>query len=111
MVCGGFADVEFAEDAADVSLECLRAEEELLADALVGVSLCHEREHLALAGRKFGERPRVAPVADETGDDGGVDDALSISDSSQRVGQRANFRDAVFQEVALGYRPAQRLTR
>src|ERR687897_3408993 len=46
----GFADVELAEDVADVSLESLRAEEELLADALVGVALCHESEHLPLTG-------------------------------------------------------------
>jgi hypothetical protein len=68
------------------------------------VSLCHESEHLPLAGRELGERPCVASVGDEAGDDGGVDDALSVSDAPERVGQRADLRYAVLQEVARAFR-------
>src|SRR5215217_9523342 len=77
MVCRHLADIELAEDASDVSLERLRTEEQSLGDSAVGVSLCHERKHLALPRGELREWPGVAAVADETGDDRGIDHTLS----------------------------------
>ena len=49
-------EVEFAQNAADVSFDRFAGYEELFADAAVGAPLRHQCEHLALAGAEFGQR-------------------------------------------------------
>src|SRR2546425_529227 len=77
VVVAALADAELEEDVAHVRLDGLRAEEELLADALVRVSLCDQREHLALALRQLVEQALLAPAAHQSGDDRRIEHALA----------------------------------
>ena len=61
-------------------LDGLRAEDEAVADPLVGSALGHEREHLAFAVGELGERAVRSGPLDEAGDDGWVEDALAIAE-------------------------------
>ena len=49
VVVARLLDTELHEDVFHVRLDCLRAQEEALADALVGTALGYQRKHLALA--------------------------------------------------------------
>lgn len=56
---GPAADVQLAEDAADVVAHRLRADEKRLGDLVVAEALCHEVEHFALAGRRLTKAIRL----------------------------------------------------
>src|SRR3954449_10082353 len=98
MVGGGFAEPELEEDLADVGLDGALAEEQALADALVGVAFGHEGEYLAFARGELLKGPGVA-ARDQPGDDGGIDDALALGYAPQRVGEHGDVGDAVLEQV------------
>jgi hypothetical protein len=55
MVIGSVRDAELEEDAPDVAFDGAFGEDESLGDAVVGASLGHESEDLALAVTEFSE--------------------------------------------------------
>src|SRR4051794_27361027 len=78
-------EVQLLEDAADVALDGLLAQEQSLGDGPIGPTFGDQRENVALAGGQFAERRRRAGLADEPGDDRRVDDALAGADASDRI--------------------------
>src|SRR5215204_4793171 len=100
VVVGRLADPEFPEDVPHVGLDGLRAQEELLADAVVRMSLGHEQEDLELASGEFVERAARARSPDHPGDDRRVENALALVDAVQRVDEYGYVRDALLEEVA-----------
>src|SRR3954452_10234774 len=78
MVVARLFDPELHEDVFHVGLDRLRAQEEALADALVGTALGHQREHLALALGQLVESTRRSSASDQARDDRRVDDALAL---------------------------------
>src|SRR6266567_6170915 len=73
VIVGCECEVKLLEDAVHVRLDRLGAEEELLADALVGAAFGHQAEYLAFACGEFAERPLVAATAEQLADDFRVD--------------------------------------
>ena len=71
-----------------------------VADALVGVALGHQREHLALALGELVERPLRAPRAHQPRHDRRVDHALALVDPAQRVDQHREVGHALLEQVA-----------
>ena len=64
VIVWGEQELDLREDVRDVRLDCLRGEEQSVADGLVRATLRHEGEDLALALRqvigRLDEAPRVA---------------------------------------------------
>ena len=97
---GSTAEPELLEDLADVRLDRLRAQEELLADGLVRAALGDQREHLALAVGELVERALLARAVDEARDDRRVEHALALGDAPQRVGEHGDVGHAFLEQVA-----------
>src|SRR5262245_2976488 len=91
---------ELHEDAADVALHRLGAEDADLRDPPVGMPLRHEAEDLALARGQLVERPRLAGPVEQPVDDRGVEYALAVRDPPERVAQDTRVTDAFLQQVA-----------
>src|SRR5262249_30780966 len=99
VVVGSFIQAQFAEDAADVSLDRLGAQHQNLGDALVRPALGDEREYLAFASAQFIEGSRPAGPPDQPGDDGWVEYAFALGDTHNRVLEHADVRYALFEQV------------
>src|SRR5205823_5898595 len=78
----------------------LGAEEELLADAIVGMPLCDQCEDFAFARGQLVERTRLARSTDEPGDDGRIEHAFVFVDPLERVDEEGDVFDAVLEQVA-----------
>ena len=83
-----------------VRLDGLQAENQAVADPLVGSAFGHEREHLALALGELGERAVGSGPLDEAGDDGRIEHALTLVDAPERVGQDGDVGDSLLEQVA-----------
>jgi hypothetical protein len=82
-----------------VALNGLWAEEAELADALVGVSLGHEREDFAFAGRELVEWSGFARAVEESADDRRIEDALAVPEATQGIAEDSGVADALLEEV------------
>ena len=76
MVVGRLLQAELREDARDVRLDGLVADDQCRGDRTAGATLGHERQHLPLPGRQVVEWVPFAAPPDEGGDHGRVDRGL-----------------------------------
>jgi hypothetical protein len=67
---------------------------------MVGMPFGHQDEHVTFAVGELVERGGVALAGHEPGDDGGVDDAFTLGDASDRVGEHRDVGDPLFEQVA-----------
>ncbi len=100
VILGPGGDAELVKDARDVLLDSVRRDDEHLGDALVGPSLGHQLEHLALAWREPVQRVVAALAAEHVRDDGGIEHRAARRDPPHRVGEQREVGDAVLEQVA-----------
>src|SRR6266704_844920 len=65
VVVGGWGQVQFGEDAADVRLDGPWGQDEPVGDCLVGAALGDQREHLALPVRQGGQWVALRPAREQ----------------------------------------------
>ena len=100
MVSMGRLEAELSEHLADVTLDRLELEPEVLRDARIGTTLGHQREDLPLAGRQLVEC-RVPPwPTQEPGDDLGIDDGSAGDDAADSIGEILKATHVVFEDIA-----------
>ena len=99
MIVGRGRKPELREDAADVRLDGLRADHELLADAVVRAALRHQAEHFALARAEIGERILFTTAAEKLAYDLRVDGRAAVRHAPHRVEELVDLEHAVFQQV------------
>jgi hypothetical protein len=99
VVLGGLLEIELLQDAADVGLDRLQAEEQGLGDAAVRVALRHELEDRPLALGEPRERIVGTGAVDELLDDLGVDDRSARRDRLDGAHERLRLGDALLQQV------------
>jgi hypothetical protein len=99
VIAGCVAEAEFGEDLTYVGFHGLGAEEQLVADALVGVTLGHQGEDLAFAVGELGERAAVTLAGHEPRHDGRVDDTLALGHAPDGIGEHRDVGDAFLEQV------------
>src|SRR5215471_16485728 len=100
MVVGRAGDPQLAEDAVDVALDRLRAEHQLLADAVVRAPFGHQAEHLALACGELVERAVVASPSKQLAHHLGIDGGASGGDAVDRLHEVVDGEHTVLEQVA-----------
>src|SRR4051794_21660328 len=85
VVVAGFGEAEFREDAVDVFLDGSLGDPESPADAGVGASFGHQREHVAFAAGELLERIFDVACRDELLNEGGVDDRAAAANAFDGV--------------------------
>jgi hypothetical protein len=83
----GLGQPELCEDVTDVALNRLRADLEAGSDALIGLSLSHEGENLALPIGQLSRRAVIPLAREQPSNDGGIDDAFALADTLQGIKQ------------------------
>jgi hypothetical protein len=96
------AQPKFGEDRGNVGFHRLGTEEEYLPDAGVGPALGHECQYVALSIGQGVKSRLIASSRDEAGDDCRVDDAVALSEPSERVEKCGCVRESVFEQVPHG---------
>ena len=97
---GRLGDAQLGEHAAHVGFHGPAGDEQLVADRVVGVPLCHEAEDLAFPVGQRVERVPLPAAAQQLADDLGIDDALADAHPAQRVADYGRVIDAVLEQVS-----------
>jgi hypothetical protein len=100
VVVGGDVQVEPGEDAVHMGLHRLGAEEQALADGLVGAALGHEGEHLALSLGQLLDGIARASSADQLRHHLRINHRSTGGNAAHGVDHLVHVGDAVLEQVA-----------